>query len=158
MTASSDYTVFATWMPSSGVGNATHVYNASIMTQAADLTMQLSVQTWDVVRSQYQAVNCTGVSRSYSVSVEHNSSLSSMINVHDSRLISPVLSQPGMDPSLSPGNNISFTQDYIVGGMTISNRSNIYKRLRRFGLLRYSVVHDRVTIQYEHQRPWISTR
>ncbi len=109
----------ATWIPSFEVGNTTHVYNASIMTEAADLTMQLSVQTWDVVRSQYQAVNCTGVSRSYSVTVEHNTSSSSMINVHDSRLISPVLSQPGMDPSLSPGNNISFTQDYIVGGMTI---------------------------------------
>ncbi len=119
VTASSDYAAFAkpTFVP--GTGNVTNVYNASFMPHTADLTIRLFVQTWDIVRSQFQAVNCTGVSRSYSVTVMHNTS-SSAINVHDSRLISPILSQPGVDPTPPPGNgNISFTQDYMIGGMTI---------------------------------------
>lgn len=38
----------------------------------------------------------------------------------DSQILSPILSQPGVDLSQSPGNgNISFSQDYIVSGMTI---------------------------------------
>ncbi len=119
VTASSDYAAFAnpTFVP--GTGNVTNVYNASFMPHTADLTIRLFVQTWDIVRSQFQAVNCTGVSRSYSVTVMHNTS-SSAINVHDSRLISPILSQPGVDPTPPPGNgNISFAQDYMIGGMTI---------------------------------------
>jgi len=69
-------------------------------------------------RSLFQAVKCTGVLRSCSVTIAHNTSMS--IDVRDSRLISPVLSQPGVDLMQSPGNgNISFTQDYVVSGMTI---------------------------------------
>ncbi len=116
VTASSDFAAFANW--TSEFGNMTNVFNASLLPQASDLTIQLSVQTWDMERSLYQAVNCTGVSRSYSVTITHNTS--STIDVRDSRLISPVLSQPGVDLTQSPGNgNISFSLDYIVGGMTM---------------------------------------
>ncbi len=80
--------------------------------------MQLSLQTWDTERSLYQAVNCTGISRSYSVTIAHNTS--STINVRESHLISPILFQPGIDITQSPGNgNISFMQDYIFSSMAI---------------------------------------
>jgi len=112
----SDFAAFANWV--SEFGNMTNVFNASLLPQANDLTIMLSVQTWDMERSVYQAVNCTGVSRSYAVTVAHNTS--STIDVRESRLLSPVLAQPGVDLTQSPGNgNISFTPDYIVGGMTM---------------------------------------
>ncbi len=120
VTASSDYAAFADWTPGPGpgFGNMTNIYNAYIVPQTSDLTIQLSVQTRDMERSLYQAVNCIGVTRSYSVTVMPNAP--PIINVLESRLISPVLAQPGVDLSRSPGDgNISFVQDYIVGGMTV---------------------------------------
>ncbi len=53
-----------------GILDPISLYEA-LFTQMDDLTMQLSVQTWDPQRSVYQAANCTGVLRSYSVSISH---------------------------------------------------------------------------------------
>ncbi len=83
VTASSNFAAFADW--TSEFGNMTNMFNASLLPQASDLTIQLSVQTCDMKRSLYQAVNCTGVSRSYSVTIAHNTS--STIDVRDSRLL-----------------------------------------------------------------------
>ncbi len=95
--------------------NTTNLFSASIVPRP-DLVLQMSVQTWDMKRSVYQAANCT-VSRSYSVAMSHNTS--STINVVDSQPISAVLTQQGVDLSRSPGNgNISFSQDYIASIMT----------------------------------------
>ncbi|KLO06874.1 hypothetical protein SCHPADRAFT_675429 [Schizopora paradoxa] len=118
VTASSDFAAFASWSPDPDGFNMTNVYNASIVPETSDLTIQLSVQTWDMKRSLFQAVNCTAVSRSYSVTVTHNST--SRIDVFESPILAPILSQPGVDLTQTPGNgNISFAQDYVVSGMTI---------------------------------------
>lgn len=52
--------------------------------------MQVNVQTWDVKRAVYQAVNCTGVSRSYSAFLSGGSNSPSSIDVPGSEVISTV--------------------------------------------------------------------
>ncbi len=115
VTPSSNFTEFATTgLPSN---NSVNLFNASIIPQTGDRLIQLSVQTWDMERSLYQAVRCVGVSRSYAVAISHNTS--STIEVLSSQSLSPILFQPGVDLTVSPGNgnNISFSQDYLANSM-----------------------------------------
>ncbi len=84
VTASSNFTEF---MTSSGV-NTTTFYEGQLQPQTDDMTMRISIQTWDLKRSAYQAINCTGVLRSYSVSISH--ATTSAINVTASRVLSVI--------------------------------------------------------------------
>ncbi|KLO04950.1 hypothetical protein SCHPADRAFT_947313 [Schizopora paradoxa] len=85
VTSSSNYAAFA----SARGPNSTNLYQASFGLQADDdLTMQVSVQTWDVKRSEYQAANCTGVIRSYFISVSQG--LVPSIEVAESLVISTI--------------------------------------------------------------------
>ncbi len=90
VTASSNATEFISGGPGAELGdNVTNLFQASIAPQTEDdLTMQLFVQTWDTVRSVYQAVNCTAVLRSYSVLISHNTT--SAIDVTESQTISTI--------------------------------------------------------------------
>ncbi|KLO12652.1 hypothetical protein SCHPADRAFT_941027 [Schizopora paradoxa] len=61
------------------------VYQAAITPQTVnDLTMRVNVQAWDAERSTYQAVNCTGVSRRYSVTVSSGANSPSIMDVTES--------------------------------------------------------------------------
>ncbi len=95
-------------------------------------TIQFSVEVWDAERSEYQAVNCSGVSRLYSVMVSHNSSSPSTIDVIDSKVISALQVEQSVDGILeSVGNNVSFMVQYlfeafiiITGDLSVYNGFN----------------------------------
>lgn len=72
VTASSNETAFIAPISFPGFPTTINLFEAITPNQTSDLTMEISVQTWDVKRSAYQAVNCTGVQRSYSVVISHN--------------------------------------------------------------------------------------
>ncbi len=68
----------------------TAIYYAAVAPQAVnDLTMRLFVQVWDSKLSISRAVNCTGVLRSYSASLNKMDSAIN-INVTEARIISAV--------------------------------------------------------------------
>ncbi|KLO10613.1 hypothetical protein SCHPADRAFT_507752 [Schizopora paradoxa] len=123
VTDSSDYTSFAT---SSGL-NITNLYIGEALLQ--NTTWELSVQTWDVIRELYQATNCTGVLRSYSVSVTHSSFAT--IDVSKSPIFSMVNANVSQPPLFLEDYlyDIIFILDdsiYIQGGEVInSNLSSI---------------------------------
>ncbi|KLO09583.1 hypothetical protein SCHPADRAFT_943515 [Schizopora paradoxa] len=90
VTASSNYTAFAD--ARSIQAGTVNLFQAQVNSQTdGDLTMEVNVQSWDVKRSVYQSVNCTGVSRSYSVSLASSASSSSgSISVVNSDVLSTI--------------------------------------------------------------------
>ncbi|KLO12657.1 hypothetical protein SCHPADRAFT_890622 [Schizopora paradoxa] len=66
------------------------LYLAQVLPQTSNLTMQTSVQTMYYDGTGYQAVNCTGVLRSYSASIGHGVLSPSSINVTGSQVISTI--------------------------------------------------------------------
>ncbi|KLO14350.1 hypothetical protein SCHPADRAFT_320048 [Schizopora paradoxa] len=96
VTASSNYTAFANARNLNTTGTI-NLFQAAIAPQINNLSMQVNVQTWDVKQAIYQSVNCTGVSRSYSVSLSQGPTTPASINVLDAQVTSPLLgniSQP----------------------------------------------------------------
>ncbi|KLO07366.1 hypothetical protein SCHPADRAFT_651900 [Schizopora paradoxa] len=99
----------------------TFLYMANIAAQNADdLSMQLSVQTWDTTRSLYQAASCTGVIRSYSVTISKatinvtNTSVASIIYANMSQL--GTFTETYVHDMMT---TLSLSQSFIYGNVTI---------------------------------------
>ncbi|KLO16640.1 hypothetical protein SCHPADRAFT_937672 [Schizopora paradoxa] len=86
---SSNYSSFIS--PIFGNDSGPHLFQTDFIPQTADnLTLRILVQTWDVKRSSYQAAQCTGVIRSYTVSVSQTNFSTPSIYVTDSQVESVV--------------------------------------------------------------------
>ncbi|KLO12642.1 hypothetical protein SCHPADRAFT_971531 [Schizopora paradoxa] len=100
---------------------------SSLAGDSANRTMRLSIQTWNAEGSLYRALDCAGVTRSYSLLITHN--VSSKIEVVGSNVLSPVLVDPGVNLSMfefAPAGDthginsyVTFMQQYLLYTMGI---------------------------------------
>ncbi|KLO12651.1 hypothetical protein SCHPADRAFT_941026 [Schizopora paradoxa] len=89
VTTFSNGSSFTEFLPAKGYV-WTNLFNASIQPQTDEESeAQVFIQSWDMRRSSYRAVNCSGVLRPYSLHVSHDS-ITSRIEVIDSRTIEPI--------------------------------------------------------------------
>ncbi|KLO12656.1 hypothetical protein SCHPADRAFT_405483 [Schizopora paradoxa] len=89
VTTISNYTTFAN-ARQLNTTNTINLFQAELVPQDSNLYMQIAVQSWDVKRQLYQASNCTGVSRSYSVTMSKSTATPYNITVTGNDVISKI--------------------------------------------------------------------
>ncbi|KLO09383.1 hypothetical protein SCHPADRAFT_567190 [Schizopora paradoxa] len=89
VTAISNYTTFANGRQLDITGKI-NLFQAITIPQDSNLFMQIAVGSWDVKRQLYQASNCTGVSRSYSVTLSKSTTTPYNINVTGNDVLSKI--------------------------------------------------------------------
>ncbi|KLO16639.1 hypothetical protein SCHPADRAFT_937671 [Schizopora paradoxa] len=69
---SNNYSDFKSQTNDSDFSGWTNLFQAAVLPRTIiDPAMRIFVQVWDTTRSTYQAANCTGIIRSYSISISH---------------------------------------------------------------------------------------